>query len=74
MTRKVFIKKRAYLCKVVMDWNMKHAKNLTPEMIKQANKGRFSHVVPDFKNGSYKSYQEAYDALYDVLKIFIEEA
>ena len=74
MTRKVFIKKRAYLCKAAMDWNKKHAQNLTPQMIKQANKARFSHIVPDFKKCSYKSYQEAYDAMYDVLKIFIEEA
>lgn len=74
MTRKTYLRKRAYLCKVVLDWNKKHAKNLTPEMIKQANKAMFNRTVPEFKNGPYRSYQEAYDAIYDVLKIFIEEA
>ena len=70
MTRKRYLRKRAYLMIKVSEYSKKYHTS-SEEVIKRANKVTWKQQLPDMN--VYHSYQEAYDALYEVLRPIVEE-
>lgn len=71
MTRKTYMRKRRFLLCKVLEYNK--ANNCsTADSRKRAYKTLDRQQTPNFN--VYGSYQEAYDDLYNALKVFVQEA